>query len=110
LDRHLALLVREQPGPSAAELADGSLLKLLLERVVAAERALDGVAQPARRGTAAAGAHGAPEGRWIGVAAGVGAGGAPVVPWRWTGAARRSIPAGSPRYRVDFGRKANPSS
>src|SRR5439155_6515231 len=79
LDRHLALLVREQPGPSAAELADGSLLKLLLERVVAAERALDGVAQPARRVAAAAGAHDAPEDRVIRVAAGVVADGCPDV-------------------------------
>src|SRR5215467_6924497 len=47
LDRKLAALVRDQPGPAAAELAHRRLLQLLLERVVGAERAVDGVADVA---------------------------------------------------------------
>src|SRR5438132_2844448 len=44
LDRELAALVSEQPGPAAAELADSRLLQLLLERVVGPEGAVDRVA------------------------------------------------------------------
>src|SRR5438270_2749177 len=44
LDGELAAFVRDQPRPAAAELADRGLLQLLLEGVVAAERAVDRVA------------------------------------------------------------------
>src|SRR5258708_35239295 len=71
LDRQLRLLVDYQPGPAASELADRRLLEQLLERVVAAERGLDSVADPALRVAAAARAHDGPEDRMVGMTAGV---------------------------------------
>src|SRR5712691_8101950 len=44
LDRHLSVLVSQQPGPAAAELAGPGLSELLFERVVAPKGALDRVA------------------------------------------------------------------
>src|SRR6266571_1848264 len=69
LDRQLAAAVTKEPRPAAAELADGRLLQLLLERVVAAEGARDRVAQPAGWGAATSRAHDRPEDRVVGVAA-----------------------------------------
>src|SRR5712692_276769 len=71
LDRELATRIGEQPSPAAAELTHRSLLELLLERVVGAESAGDGVAQPARWRAATVGAHDRPEDRVVRVPAGV---------------------------------------
>src|SRR6185295_19371306 len=64
-------LVRYEPGPAASELAERSLLQLLLEAVIALEGALDRVAQASRRVAAATRAHDAPEDRVVRVPAGV---------------------------------------
>src|SRR5258707_7548416 len=63
LERELAARVGGEPSPAAPELADRGLGELLLERVVRAERAVDRVADAARRGASPTRAHDRPEDR-----------------------------------------------
>src|SRR2546422_1388914 len=69
LDQELSARIRQQPRPAAAELADARFLELLLERVVAAERAADRIAQLAGRSAAPIRAHDGPEDRVVRVPA-----------------------------------------
>src|SRR5882672_271434 len=71
LDGQLAVLVGDQPRPTTAELAHTGLRELLLERVVAPERAFQSVADSAAGVAAAAGTHDAPEDGVVRVPAGV---------------------------------------
>src|SRR5712691_10152018 len=71
LERELAARVCGEPSPAAPELAYRSFRELLLERVVRTERAVDRVADAARRGASPTWAHDRPEDRVVGVPAGV---------------------------------------